>query len=106
MFLVIETLTLSPAVVFVLMGTLVLSVPAVYAVSMSMSVSTSRAQSDSMQENTTLVAFGKEGGRGGECSNKGRKTWERKRGEGNTGITKLKTCNFSCRRKEAMTFAW
>ena len=68
MFLVIETLTLSPAVVFVLMGTLVLSVPAVYAVSMSMSVSTSRAQSDSMQENTTLVAFGKEGGRGGSVA--------------------------------------
>ena len=45
---------------------------------MSMSVSTCRAQSDSMQENHMFVVLGKGdgkgGGEGGKCENKGRKT--------------------------------
>ena len=58
-----------------------------------MSVSNCRAQCDSLQENPMLVALGKEDGGGGEgeCDNKGRKTLGRERGEGDEGITKLKT---------------
>ena len=61
---------------------------------MSMSTSTCRALSDFLQENPRLVALGKgdgDGGDWGECDRKGRKTWGRERGEGDEGITKLKT---------------
>ena len=47
--------------------------------------------SDSMQENTMLVALGKEDGKRRGGNNKGRKTRGRERGEGDEGITKLKT---------------
>ena len=57
-----------------------------------MSISTGRAQSDSMQENHMLVVLGKDGGGGG--------VWDE-------GITKLKIkCDFSCCQEEAMLFAW
>ena len=75
-----------------------------------MSMSICRAQSDSMQENPMLVALGKRDGKGGggECDNKGSKTGGRERGAEDEEITKLKKKkkDVSCRRKEAMSFAW
>ena len=77
---------------------------------MSMSISTYRAQSDSMQEIPMLIVLGKEdekgrgmGGGWGECDNKGMKIWGRERGEGEDTVENK--CDFSCRRKEARSFA-
>ena len=50
-----------------------------------------KAQPDSMQENPILIALGKDDGRGGRGSVTTKKTWGRERGEGDDGITKLKT---------------
>ena len=78
---------------------------------MSMSMSTCRAQYDSLQENPMLVALGKgdgkcvcvcvEGGGIREGRHEGGKE-----GRGMRDHKIENRCDFSCRRKKAMSFAW
>ena len=72
--------------------------------SRSMSMSLCKAQPDSMQENPILIALGKDDGCGGRGSVTTKRTWGRERGEGDDGITKLKTnvISLAAKRKQCL----